>query len=190
MRELESSGLIGRQRGSKLMVVTKPEHHVVGGGVSRALALHDITFFDVWEALTFLEPPLAEAAAVRRADTDLARLDEAANQFKTDNDSAANAVGHVANFFRRLGESTHNPALMLAQEPLIQLLAPSLRAMIDRVPQARSRIVTAQKRLCEAVRAREPQVAGTWMAKHIRDFKKGYDVAQISLHGRVCDLSS
>ena len=79
---------------------------------------------------------------------------------------------------------------MLAQEPLIQLLAPSLRAMIDRVPQARSRIVTAQKRLYEAVKAREPQVAGMWMARHIRDFKKGYDVAQISLHGRVSDLSS
>lgn len=187
MRELESTGLIGRQRGSKLMVVTKPEHHIVGGGVSRALAMHDVTFFDVWEALTFLEAPLAEAAAKRRTEADLKRLHEAAQLFKIDNESAANAAAHVADFFRRLGEATHNPALMLAQEPLIQLLAPSLRAMIDRVPQARSRIVAAQTKLYEAVRTRDPQVAATWMAKHIRDFKKGYDVAQISLHDQVSD---
>src|SRR5690606_15308221 len=123
-------GLIGRQRGSKLMVVTKPEHHLVAGGVSRALALHDIRFFDVWEALTILEPPLAEAAALRRTDSDLQRLQAAGEHFKADNQASGPAVDHVADFFRQLGEATHNPALMLAQEPLIQLLAPSLRVLI------------------------------------------------------------
>lgn len=188
MRELESAGLIGRQRGSKLMVVTKPEHHLVAGGVSRALALHDIRFFDVWEALTILEPPLAEAAALRRTDSDLLRLQEAGEHFKADSQTCGPAVDHVADFFRRLGEATHNPALMLAQEPLIQLLAPSLRALIDRVPQARSRIGTAQTRLFEAVKAGEAEVAATWMARHIRDFKKGYEVARISLHDYVWEL--
>src|SRR5690606_10440391 len=140
---------------------------------------HDVTFFDVWEALTVVEPPLAEAAAKRRTDSDLKRLQEAARLFKTDNEISANAVEHIAEFFRRLAEATRNPALRLAQEPLIQLLAPSLRAMIDRVPQARSRISTAQTKLYDAVKARDSQVASTWMAKHIRDFKKGYDVAKI-----------
>jgi DNA-binding FadR family transcriptional regulator len=188
MRELESAGLIGRQRGSKLMIVTKPQHHVVAGGVSRALALHDVRFFDVWEALFILEPPLAEAAARRRTDDDLQKLQDAGQHFKTDNQEAGPAVEHVADFFRRLGEATHNPALMLAQEPLIQLLAPSLRAMIDRVPQARSRIATAQTRLYEAVKAREAEGAATWMARHIRDFKKGYEVAKISLDNYVWKL--
>lgn len=187
MRELESAGLIGRERGSKLMVVTKPKHHVVAGGVSRALALHDVRYFDVWEALTFLEPPLADAAAKRRTDADVLRLQEVALRFKHDNADTARAVEHVADFFRSLGEATHNPALVLAQEPLIQLLAPSLRAMIDRVEQARSRIVTAQMRLYEAVKTRDAPGAATWMSKHIRDFKKGYEVAQISLHEPVAD---
>lgn len=185
MRELESSGLIGRERGSKLMVVTRPRHDVVANGVRRALALHDVSYFDVWEALTFLEPPLAEAAAKRRTEADLKRLLEAAQRFKTENVDAAKAVEHVASFFRALGEATHNPALVLAQEPLIQLLVPSLRAMIDRVEQARSRIVTAQTRLYDAVKAKDAQSAGTWMERHIRDFKKGYDVADISLEDPV-----
>ncbi|MDY0066800.1 MAG: GntR family transcriptional regulator [Steroidobacteraceae bacterium] len=187
MRELESSGLIGRQRGSKLMVVTRPEHHVVGGGVSRALALHNVTFFNVWEALTILEPPLAETAAKRRTEADLQLLQQAVAQFKADNQDSQRAVEHVASFFRRLGEATHNPALALAQEPLIQLLAPSLRAMIDRVTQARTRIATAQARMLEAVKARDGETAASWMAKHIRDFKKGYEVAKISLQAPVSD---
>lgn len=187
MRELESSGLIGRQRGSKLMVVTKPKHQVVAEGVRRALTLHDIKYFDVWEALTFLEPPLADAAARRRTTADVAQIAEAAQRFKTENEDARRATEHVAAFFRMLGEATHNPALVLAQEPLIQLLVPSLRAMIDRVPQARSRIATAQTRIYEAVKTKNAADAASWMAKHIRDFKKGYEVANISLQDPVAD---
>ena len=185
MRELESSGLIGRERGSKLMIILKPKHHVTAEGVRRALELHDVRYFDVWEALSFLEPPLAEAAAKRRTPADLEDLQNAAHLFKAENDDAGKATEHVASFFRALGEATRNPALVLAQEPLIQLLVPSLRAMIDRVPQARSRIATAQTRLHEAVRARDAASASTWMTKHIRDFKKGYEVANISLEDLV-----
>ncbi|MET0657069.1 MAG: GntR family transcriptional regulator [Steroidobacteraceae bacterium] len=185
MRELESSGLIGRERGSKLMVVTRPKHDVIAMGVRRALALHDVRYFDVWEALTFLEPPLAEAAAKRRTETDLQALQQAVQLFKNDSADVSKAVERVAVFFRTLGEATHNPALVLAQEPLIQLLVPSLRAMIGRVAQARSRIMTAQVRLYEAVKARDAHSASTWMARHIRDFKKGYEVAEISLEDPV-----
>lgn len=187
MRELESSGLIGRERGSKLMVVLKPKHHVIAEGVSRALALHGVKYFDVWEALSFLEPPLAEAAARRRTAADVEALNAAAHRFKAENDDVSKATQHVATFFRALGEATHNPALVLAQEPLIQLLVPSLRAMLDRVPQARSRIATAQTRLHDAVKAKDAAGAATWMAKHIRDFKKGYEVADISLDDPVSD---
>lgn len=187
LRELQTGGLLGRQRGSKLMVVTRPEHHVVAGGVSRALALHDITFFDVWEALTIFEPPLAEAAARRRSAKDLKAILAAAEAFASDHSDTVLAVGKVSDFFRRVGEATHNPALQLAQEPLIQLLEPSLPAMMDRVPQSRARIVSAQARICEALKARDTKLASTWMAKHILDFKKGYEVAKISLHGLVSE---
>jgi len=187
MRELESAGLLGRQRGSRLMIVTRPAHHLVAGAVSRALALHDIRFVDVWESLTILEPPLAQAAALRRSEADLQRLSLAEQQFKDDNTDSSMAVDQVVEFFRQLGEATHNPALMLAQEPLILLLAPSLRAMIDRVSQARSRICSAQSRLVDAVRAGNGEEAATWMAKHIRDFKKGYEIAGISQDDPVSD---
>jgi GntR family transcriptional repressor for pyruvate dehydrogenase complex len=86
---------------------------------------------------------------------------------------------------RSVGRATHNQVLGLAQEPLLQLLEPSLRVMIDKVAQARSRIATAQKRMVEALEARDSDGARTWMAKHIRDFRKGYEIAEIDLELRV-----
>ncbi len=61
LRELESRGLLERRPGSKLMAVSRPHHDEVAQGVSRALALHDVTFLEVWEALTLIEPPIAAA---------------------------------------------------------------------------------------------------------------------------------
>jgi len=184
LRELDSAGLIGRRRGSKRMMVIRPGPLQVGAGVRRALVLHDVTFVDVWEALMILEPPLAAAAATRRSETDLERLTTAFRSVRTA-PHPLQTVQHVAEFFRALGEASGNPALVLAHEPLIQLLEPSLAAMIDKVAQARTRIIDAQRRLCAAVETRDPASAQTWMSKHIRDFRRGYELAGINLRHTV-----
>ena len=72
-----------------------------------------------------------------------------------------------------------------AQAPLTRLLAPSLIRLIDHVPQARARIAEAQRHLLTAIRARNADEARTWMEKHIRDFRRGYEVAGISPDDRV-----
>jgi DNA-binding FadR family transcriptional regulator len=184
LRELDSAGLIGRRRGSKRMMVIRPGTLQIGAGVRRALVLHDVTFVDVWEALMILEPPLAAAAATRRSEADLERLTAAFRSVRAA-PQPLQTVQHVAEFFRALGEASGNPALVLAHEPLIQLLEPSLGAMIDQVSQARTRIIDAQRRLCAAVEAQDPASAQTWMGKHIRDFKRGYELAGIDLRHTV-----
>ena len=74
LRELQTNGVLKRERGSKLMMVTRPARGTVAADVSRALALHDVSYHDVWEALTALEPPIAAAAARHRKPKDLTRL--------------------------------------------------------------------------------------------------------------------
>jgi GntR family transcriptional repressor for pyruvate dehydrogenase complex len=170
MRELESSGILRRQRGSKLMMVSRPEPAAIADGVSRALALHDVTIRDVWEGLTMLEPPIAESAARTRRTADLARI-EAALQ--------------AADFFRHVAEATHNRVLMLAHEPLLQLLVPSLRTIIDEVAAARARIATAQSKILDAIRRSDASAARSWSEKHIRDYRRGFDLAEIDLASRV-----
>jgi GntR family transcriptional repressor for pyruvate dehydrogenase complex len=185
LRELESHGLVMRRPGSKLMSVTRPQHIAIAGAVTRGLVMHDVTFMEVWEALTLLEPPIAESAARARNAEDVALVAAAAEQFASDNAEAETAAHHAAEFFRSVGRATHNQVLMLAQEPLLQLLDPSLRVMIDEVPQARSRIFTAQRRISEALSARDTDGARTWMARHIRDFRKGFEIAGIDLQQRI-----
>jgi DNA-binding FadR family transcriptional regulator len=184
LRELETNGVLKRERGSKLMMVTRPERGDVAAGVSRALALHDVSYHDVWEALTALEPPIAAAAARHRKPKDLIRLNAILARFADEPDTRG-AVEQTAEFFSAIGEATHNGVFMLAHEPLVQLLVPSLGAMIDKVPQARARIADAQKRLVAAIRAGNAAQAEEWMAKHIRDFRRGFEIARIALERRV-----
>src|ERR1700729_2885332 len=155
LRELESGGLVTRRPGSKLMCVSRPQHDAIAEGVSRALAMHDVTFLEVWSALTILEPPIAEAAARARTAEDLEVIAAAAECFVASNADTGLAVHNAAEFFRSVGKATHNQVLGLAQEPLLQLLEPSLQVMIDKVAQARSRICAAHKRIVEALERSE-----------------------------------
>lgn len=184
LRELESRGLVQRRPGSKLMSVSRPRQETIAAGVSHALLLHDATVRDVWEALTILEPPIAYAAARERSARDLDEIAAAIDAFSAAQADTEQAVHRSAEVFRCLGRATHNPVLALAQEPLLQLLEPSLRVMIDRVAQARARIGTAHRRILEALEAHDPEGAKEWMARHIRDFRRGYEIAGMDLELR------
>jgi GntR family transcriptional repressor for pyruvate dehydrogenase complex len=95
------------------------------------------------------------------------------------------AVADVAAFFDALCEACANPVFHLLNEPLLRLLRPSLAVIIDRVPQARSRIEAAQAEIVAAVRARDAKAAAEWMSRHVRDFRRGYEVAGIALSTEV-----
>lgn len=177
LRELETNGVLKRERGSKLMMVTRPARRTVADGVSRALALHDVSYHDVWEALTAIEPPIAAAAARSRKAKDLARIESIV--------ATGVDVAQTADFFRAVGEATHNGVFMLAHEPLVQMLEPSLATLIRKVPQAAGRVATAQKRIAAAIRAQDAAQAQDWMSKHIRDFRRGFEIAGIGLERRV-----
>jgi DNA-binding GntR family transcriptional regulator len=53
------------------------------------------------------------------------------------------------------------------------------------VPQARARIEAAQRAIVAAVRSRDAGQASEWMARHVRDFRRGYEVAGIDLATEV-----
>jgi GntR family transcriptional repressor for pyruvate dehydrogenase complex len=55
-------------------------------------------------------------------------------------------------------------------------LVPTLTQLIDRVPQARARIQAAQSKIIDAIKLRKSDQARAWMEKHIRDFKRGYEL--------------
>ena len=184
LRKLESAGLLGRRRGGKRLFVTRPTREAVGGGLSQALALHRARVVDVWEALQAVQPGIAAAAAERRSAASLEKLASTAGRFARADGREA-AVADVADFFDALAEAGANPVFNLLNEPLLRLLRPSLAVIIDRVPQARARIEAAQAAIVEAVRARDAKLAAEWMSRHVRDFRRGYEVAGIDLATEV-----
>jgi DNA-binding FadR family transcriptional regulator len=183
IRELETHGLLGRVRGEKRLRVTRPEPQRVSSGVSRALALHDVTFLELWEAMMAIEPVAAQYAAARRTPAQLQALVRAGARFKREVADTAAAVSAVVDFCTAVAAASGNQVLELSQAPLNLLLAPALTRMIDRVPQARARIQAAQARIADAIKLRRSEQARTWMEKHIRDFKRGYELESIQTKG-------
>lgn len=180
LRRLESAGLIKRPPGAKRMVVSRPAASQLASGMRHALVLHDVTFVAVWEAMMVIEPEVAALAAVRRTQADLNALIGAHEAFKGSPKGDPHAVEIVGRFFELLGAAARNQVLVLAKQSLTRALAPSLARMIDTVPQARSRITDAQRRIIASVREKNADEARRWMSKHVRDFKRGYEVAGIS----------
>ena len=177
IRELETHGLLGRGRGKKRLLVTRPEPGRVSSGVSRALALHDVTYLELWEAMMAIEPAAAEYAAARRTPAQLQDLLRSSSRFARAAADTGAAVAAVVCFFTAVTAASGNQVLALSQAPVNLLLAPCLREIVDRVPQASERIRVAQGRITAAIKARRSDEARTWMEKHIRDFKRGYELA-------------
>jgi GntR family transcriptional repressor for pyruvate dehydrogenase complex len=176
IRELEIHGLLGRGRGEKRLRVTRPEPRRVSSGVSRALALHDVTFLELWEAMMAIEPAAAQYAADRRTPAQLSDLMRARTRFKRALTSTEAAVSAVLDFFTGVAAASGNQVLALSQAPLNLLLAPALTQIIERVPQARGRIQDAQSNILAAIKQRQSEQARIWMEKHIRDFKRGREL--------------
>lgn len=183
LRQLENAGLVTRPPGAKRLLVSRPQADKLALGMRQALVLHDVSFVAVWEAMMVIEPEVAALAATRRTQAEIEALLELNRAFAEQAAAVGNGprpVALVIDFFELLGVCARNQVLVLAKYPLAQVLAPSLAQMIDRVSQARSRIVTAQRNIIAALQAKDADEARKWMAKHVRDFKRGYEVAGIS----------
>lgn len=186
VRRLESAGLVGRSSGSKRLRVTRPGHAETASRVSRALVLDDVTFIELWEAMLALAPRIAAIAAARARPDDCELLERCVAAVEAARGSEA-AVAGVVDFFGTLSAASGNRVLMLAMQPVTRLLAPSLRRMIDRVPQARSRILVAQRCIVEALRKKDAGEAESWMKRHVQDFRRGYEIAGIALDTRAAE---
>ncbi len=184
LRRLESNGLVGRDSGAKRLRVTRPGHADTASRVSRALTLDEVTFIELWEAMLAVAPRTAALAAAHVGTEALDALEADIAAVEAARGSEA-AVAGVVSFFGTLAVASGNRVLMLAMQPVTRLLAPSLRRMIDRVPQGRSRIVVAQRCIVEALRKGDTAEAETWMTRHVQDFRRGYEIAGIALDSRV-----
>lgn len=189
IRVLEESNLVRREH-ARRMVVSRPSHEEIGSQIERAMLLHQITFDELWEAMQVLEPALAGMAAQRRSPALSARLEE--NLRRTD---AAIAVGGSlvaldVEFHALIAEMSSNRALQMARDPISRLFYPSFQRVMKRVPVAGHRLIGAHRAIAASILGGDVADAQEWMRKHILDFKRGLEIAEVDGRSPVEDATA
>lgn len=185
IRLLETSGLVTRGAGKRL-VVCRPRLDDVALSTSRALTFSGVTFREGWEALSLFQPSVAETAAQQFSAEQLTRLREIYAALKaTDREDHNGVVTCTDAFFGVFAEGFDNRVTAALLRSLNMLIDAGLRQVIANVPDARARILDAQKHLIEAVATKDSEKAKRWMKRHIDDLQRGYSLAGIDMNETI-----
>ena len=183
IRLLEHGGILGRA-GRKRLMVRLPEAADVSRSVSSAMLMHKVTFKELWQVAMGLEPLAGKLACAAATDEDKQKL--AANLQRTRevvNDH--NQLLEVEIEFHNLvAEATHNQALLQARAPLNDLIYPAWGAVI-RALSPGERIIVAHQHVYDAICDNDPARAEEWMEKHMLDFRRGIEMAELGFEKPV-----
>ena len=155
----------------------------------RALGQHNVTFHHLHEAMMTLDPELTRFAAMRADKSDLKELNDALVVQEEH-------LGHLAEWSRldvefhsMLAEISANPALVIAREPISQLLMPALYRFMDTRDMAEHG-TKYHRRIVEEIEVRDPDTAAAVMRRHINDWRTAWERRGLDLHQEILDLSS
>jgi GntR family transcriptional repressor for pyruvate dehydrogenase complex len=179
IRLLEQSGLIRRESGKRLAVVL-PHFRDLASRATRALVMHNVSFRELWEASMIIEPRIAALAADRAGSADIAALGACmADMEKARGDNDAFVLCDMR-FHDLLARSAGNQALELAREPIGLLFRPAGQIILPRL-KTHQRVIDAHVWIHDAVCAREPDRAFEQMARHMADFRRGFERTGVNM---------
>ena len=188
LRILEQGGLVERAS-PRIMVVADRSEGPGFRELRRALGQHNVTFHHLHEAMMTLDPELTRFAAMRADKSDLKELNEALVVQEEH-------LGHLAEWSRldvefhsMLAEISANPALIIAREPISQLLMPALYRFMDTRDMA-EHATKYHRRIVEEIEVRDPDTAAAVMRRHINDWRTAWEKRGLDLHQEILDLSS
>lgn len=178
-RVLEEANLL-RRESAKRLVVNLPSRQDVGNQLERVLILHEITFNELLDAMLTLEPMMARLAIAQRRRVSLDELEENVEATERAIAEGRSVVELDVAFHDIIASLSGNRALILAREPMGRLFYHSFEAVMSKVAGAGPRLLQAHRAILEAARQRDPEDAEAWMRKHIRDFKRGYEMTGLN----------
>lgn len=184
IRVLEEANLL-RRESAKRLLVSRPSNEEIGDQLERALILREVTFDELWDGMYILEPSMARLAAGKKDEELLQRLDENLRQSERALAQGESLVSLDIEFHNLVANLCGNRALMLGREPLSRLFYPSFKAVMENVPEAGGRLVDAHRFILDAIHRQDAIAADEWMRKHIRDFKRGYEMTHRDLSAPV-----
>ena len=180
IRQLENDGFV-RREGRKRLCVSVPTSSDLAPRASRALVMHQVTFRELWEVARVLEPACAALSAANRTGPQVAALESNIERTRHSLDNGALSTALDTEFHSVVAEAAHNRALLLSREPVGMLLYPAFEMLHPLLPQALGRMLQAHEKIAAAIVAGDTAEAETWMRKHIVDFRRGWEMASLSL---------
>jgi DNA-binding FadR family transcriptional regulator len=174
IRLLEQSGLVARESSRRLSVAV-PHYHGLATRMSRALVLQQVTFRELWLTSMALEPAVVEQAIDKATGEDLAAIESNIAATREVRKEPAAVARLDAEFHVLLSKAAHNRVLMLAKEPSRILVNPTTEFIISRNPPGIGRLIDAHQHIFEAVRRRDKAEARLWVARHLRDWRTGFE---------------
>lgn len=184
LRALENAGLVRRGAGKRL-VVAAPDPADLARSNARALGLTKVTFLDLWEMQMLLEPFSARLAASRATQEQAAALLDSVAQLAGCLDDDRAVIEHDLTFHRLIAEAAGNAALPLSTAPVGLLLFSATLDLYQRVPVARHRLIEAHGQIARAIGDRDDARAELWMIRHIRDFRRGYELGGLQMDAPI-----
>jgi GntR family transcriptional regulator, transcriptional repressor for pyruvate dehydrogenase complex len=188
LRTLQEAGLIERAS-PRVMVVASRTDDPVFRELRHALRRRNVTFHHLHEALVTLEPELARFAAMRADAADIASLRDAIAAQERHLDHFKEWSRLDVEFHLAIAEVSANPALIIAREPITQLLLPTLHRFMD------SRSMTEHatryhRRIVGEIEAGDPDTAASVTRRHINDFRTAWEKRGLDFHQEILELDS
>lgn len=191
IRQVEQEGLLQRREGRRLFV-TLPGLYDMAPRAARLLLLQQTTFHELWQVAVIVEPLAARLAAEHAdamdlqaltANTDMtAELTESGGRTLDEN---ARLVQLDVEFHALVGRASHNPALILAREPISLLYNPTLLRIHMQLPQSKARNLAAHRAILKALQQRDAAAAEDWTRKHMVDFQRGFELAALDMSAPI-----
>jgi GntR family transcriptional regulator, transcriptional repressor for pyruvate dehydrogenase complex len=183
LRQLEQDGLV--QRMGKRLVVTVPQQSDLTRTAERALQLQQVTFREVWEVASTIEPLCARLAAERISEEELARLQANLAQTAELVAQGQSPVQATIQFQSLVAEAARNQALLLARAPVSLLMLAGYAAIAPRLPQSGARLLEAHQHVLESLRQRDAESAVAWTRRHLADHRRGFEVAGLDMDAPI-----
>jgi DNA-binding FadR family transcriptional regulator len=188
LRTLEQNGLVHREPGRKKLQVSSPRTTDIARRVTSAIIAQRVTFEELYEAMRALEPASAAGAAQRREAADIVALEDNLARSRQALDDRASLTALDIEFHRLVAQAAKNRAIDLAREPLSDLFYPAFYAVMSRL-NAAERLLVAHGHIVAAIREHDVATARSWMERHITDFGRGYELANLDMQEPVSHLA-
>jgi DNA-binding FadR family transcriptional regulator len=183
LRQLEQDGLV--QRAGKKLRVTLPQPQDLSRSASRALRLQQVTFREVWEVASTLEPLCARLAAERITSAQLAQLQDNLAHTESLVQQGQSVVQATIAFQSLVAEAAHNQALLLARAPVSLLMLAGYAAIAPRLPQSGARLLEAHHHVLDSLRQQDAESAVAWTRKHLADHRRGFEFAGLDMDAPI-----